>query len=284
MKHTLVLPCDLNDKLYSVASNASVLSRWTSIGVKTINDMLLKIIDDMNNTFYKLNITDVRFEGKNVIRSKISNLGKESVYAGYLEADNGVIDGLFFYIPPSLDSANDILSRQVIPGLMGIFSGVYDSTKDLHLTNRPIYIVNLNELSRMNQRSVKINIIFSKLMGFNYLDLFGNEYEDIITDDFCDLSNNIEMIDDLITDNGTHSNDYFVLDPYSKTLKVLANKLNKSKNPTAEIYRFILKVVPSIYIGLKEGYTIDISDLNTITNDIDSLKMMKIHILKLLGG
>lgn len=86
-----------------------------------------------------------------------------------------------FYIPPSLNSGNDFLTRQVMPTLLGIYEGISQDMIDLHFNNRPVYILNINETNRSEQRAVKVSFICAELLGFKYLDIFGREFHDILT-------------------------------------------------------------------------------------------------------
>lgn len=93
--------------------------------------------------------------------------------------DNG--RRVFFIFQPSLNSGNDFLTRQVMPSLLGIYEGISQDMVDLHFNNRPVYIVNINETNRSEQRAVKVSFICAELLGFKYLDIFGREFQDIIT-------------------------------------------------------------------------------------------------------
>ena len=117
--------------------------------------MINRVISEMNKRFPKLSIINYRVDNKDNIKETIGNRGSSSIYAGYLETENGNVDGLFFYIPPSLNSGNDFLTRQVMPTLLGIYEGISQDMIDLHFNNRPVYILNINETNRSEQRAVK---------------------------------------------------------------------------------------------------------------------------------
>ena len=263
MNHILVLPEEFETNLNDAFANNDIHAKWLRIGIDTVLDMKNSIITKLNEKYPKLNITGFRIESKQTIKERIENNGGTSVYAGYIEKDNGNIDGLFFYIPPSLNSGNDFLTRQVFPSLIGIYENISPNMKDMHFNSRPVYILNLNETNRSEQRAVKISFLCAELLGFNYLDVFERNFYDIVTDE----DNNIPVItltifNNLFITNG--NNEWFTVNNIDKTLKLLSSRVTSSSNPSAEIYRYALKVLPAIYMAIEEGYRIDLSDFENV--------------------
>ena len=276
MNHILVLPEEFEIKLNEAHANNDVHAKWLQIGVDTVQDMINKVISEMNNRFPKLSITNYRVENKDYIKETIGNRGSSSIYAGYFETDKGNVDGLFFYIPPLLDSGNDILTRQVMPTLLGIYEGISQDMVDLHFNNRPVYIVNINETNRSEQRAVKISFICAELLGFKYLDIFGREFHDVIPSlnegdrDFKISS--LAEFNLLFTNNG--NNELFVVNEEEKVLQLLSNTVTTSKNPSAEMYRYFLKVLPAIYMSIDAGYQINIDAFDNLkTSMFDVIRM-----------
>lgn len=181
LNHILVLPEEFETKLNEAHADSDIHEKWLQIGVDTVQDMINRVISEMNKRFPKLSIINYRVDNKDNIKETIGNRGSSSIYAGYLETENGNVDGLFFYIPPSLNSGNDFLTRQVMPTLLGIYEGISQNMIDLHFNNRPVYILNINETNRSEQRAVKVSFICAELLGFKYLDIFGREFHDILT-------------------------------------------------------------------------------------------------------
>lgn len=259
MNHILVLPTEFEARLNEAYQDEDIHNKWLEIGVDTVQDMKQRIIFTLNEKYPKLCIIDWRIEDKDNIKDKVGNRGNNSVYAGYLETENEDVDGLFFYIPPSLNSGNDFLTRQVIPSLMGIYEGISQEMVDLHFNNRPVYILNINETNRSEQRAVKISFVCAELLGFKYLDLFSREYHDILDTDIID--GNIKKLAEfnrLFLVNGV--NEWFSVDEEHKKLKLLSSKVATSTNPSAEMYRYCLKILPAIYMAINEGYQIDADD------------------------
>ena len=263
MNHILVLPEEFETNLNDAFANNDIHAKWLRIGIDTVLDMKNSIIAKLNEKYPKLNITGFRIESKQTIKERIENNGSTSVYAGYIEKENGNIDGLFFYIPPSLNSGNDFLTRQVFPSLIGIYENISPNMEDMHFNSRPVYILNINETNRSEQRAVKISFLCAELLGFYYLDIFERDFHDIVSDG----DNNIPVItltvfNNLFATNG--DNEWFTVNHIDKTLKLLSSRVTSSSNPSAEIYRYALKVLPAIYMAIEEGYRIDLSDFENV--------------------
>ncbi len=271
MKHILVIPEELINKLNEARAVDDISLKWQQIQIDTPEDMINRIIDDMNRKYNKLNITSYRIEKKDSIKHIIGNKGNSSIYAGYFENENTNIDGLFFYIPPNLDTGNDVLTRQVMPVLLGIYEGLPENKDDCYFHNRPVYIVNVNEKNRIEQDAVKTCIICAELMGFNYMDVFNRPYRDVICgeNDVSDsvIIDTIDAYDKLLTQNGKKRNGYFEYDRENRIVKVLSNGLEDSSNITADLYRYCIKIIPAVYLASKEKYALNIKSLKDIRND-----------------
>ena len=278
MNHILVLPEEFETNLNDAFANNDIHAKWLRIGIDTVLDMKNSIIAKLNEKYSKLNITGFRIESKQTIKERIENNGSTSVYAGYIEKENGNIDGLFFYIPPSLNSGNDFLTRQVFPSLIGIYENISPNMKDMHFNSRPVYILNINETNRAEQRAVKISFLCAELLGFNYLDVFERDFHDIVTDG----DNSIPVItltifNNLFATNG--NNEWFIVIHIDKTLKLLSSRVTSSSNPSAEIYRYALKVLPAIYMAVEEGYRIDLSDFENVNVGMFRTYLSKIWVI-----
>lgn len=266
MDRLIVFPAEFITKLNSTHSDSDVHRKWLEIGIDTVDDMINRIIFEMNKKFPKLNISNYRVESKDNIKNVIGNKGSNSIYTGYFETEEGNVDGLFFYIPPTLDSGNDFLTRQVMPSLLGIYEGISQDMAGLYFNNRPVYIVNINETTRSTQRAVKISFICAELLGFKYLDIFGREFHDVLDS----LNGGEKLLISSLSDynllfdtNG--NNELFVVNDEDKELQLLSNKITTSSNPSAEVYRYFLKILPAIYMAIDAGYQVNIDDFNGVT-------------------
>ncbi|WP_164726579.1 hypothetical protein, partial [Veillonella ratti] len=137
------------DKVNKSISEEPSQSKWRSIEVTTINDVLDRIIDELNIKNKKLSINNVRIEDPDTIKNRIESAGNSSKFTGYFENEKGNVDSLFFYIEPKVDSANDFLARYVMPTLLGIYKNYEDKSRDLHINYMPVYIVSLCTTSRV---------------------------------------------------------------------------------------------------------------------------------------
>ena len=267
MKHTLVIPSDLIDKLEIAQGKESAHTKWLAINVNTVEDMLNKIKERLNDKNPKLEITDIRVEEKTEIKRRINNSGTASKFTGYFENENNSVVALFFYIDPDAGNADDFVSSKMPPVLLGIYRGFADSTKDLHINNMPIYLVSLCTTSRVNNASVKQQIICAETIGVHYVDVFDNRLYDIMNDgaeDIITKISSVEQLQALISQNG--ANDYFEIIEDEKKLKIKCENVLRRTNDTAYVYRWFLRVIPAVYLASNQGYMIDVSAINAITN------------------
>lgn len=267
MKHTLVIPSDLIDKLEIAHGKESAHTKWLEINVNTVEDMLNRIKERLNDKNPKLEITDIRVEEKTEIKRRINNSGTASKFTGYFENENNSVVALFFYIDPDAGNANDFVSSKMPPVLLGIYRGFADSTKDLHINNMPIYLVSLCTTSRVNNASVKQQIICAETIGVHYVDVFDNRLYDIMNDgaeDIITKISSVEQLQALISQNG--ANDYFEIIEDEKKLKIKCENVLRRTNDTAYVYRWFLRVIPAVYLASNQGYMIDVSAINAITN------------------
>lgn len=271
MERCLVIPQDLVDKLNAAYADVPTKNKWVAIGVNNVNEMIQRIIDDLNNKNPKLSIISHRVESNTDIKDRIENSGTTSKFGGYIENNKGNIDALFFYIEPNVGSANDFLSRYVMPSILGIYKSVEKRTKDMHINYMPVYIVSLCSTSRIGNDSVKRTIICAETMGFDYLDVFNNTYKEVINrfdanGDPITTIETLQELDDFLKYSGT--NEYFDLNVAAKTMTILSDRFTaNNSNVTAELYRYVLRVIPATYMASNEGYKIDATSLATITND-----------------
>lgn len=282
MERRLVIPQDLMNKLKGAYADATTKNKWAAIGVNSINGMIQRIIDVLNVENPKLFIRSHKVETSANIKDRIENSGTTSKFGGYIEDSKNNIDALFFYIEPNVESANDCLARYVMPSIIGIYKSVEGRTKDMHINNMPIYIVSLCSTSRISNDSVKRTIICAETMGFDYVDVFDNSYKEIINK-FDAHGNPITTIDTLqeldVFLKYSGVNEHFDLDVATKTITILSSRFTANhSNVTAELYRYVLRVIPAAYMASNEGYKIDATSLSTITNN--SVTLIKKYLEK----
>lgn len=273
MMHTLVIPNELEQKLIAAHGNATTHRKWLDIGVDTVEEMENRIKDRLNENNPKLEITSIRKEDKSVIKERINNSGRVSMFAGYLENANGIVDALFFYVDPDAGNANDFLASKIPPVILGIYRNHARRKRDLHINNMPIYVVSVCTSTRVGNASVKQQIIYAETMGIKYIDVFDNPLYDIINretdvDEITEVKT-IRALSELVSQTGT--NDSFQVDEVNKTLSVICENMLQRSNDTAYIYRWFLKCIPAVYLASSEGYTIDLSAIRTLTSGDISL-------------
>lgn len=280
MNRTIVFPEEFITKINDAYTNPIIQTKWNEFDIASAQDMINEVILSLNVNFPKLNIVDYRAEDKHKIKQEIGNKGSNSMFTGYLETGDGNIDGLFFYIPPSLDSGNDFLTRQVMPSLLGIYEGIATEMESMYFNNRPVYIVNINETSRSEQRAVKISFLCAELLGFNYIDIFNREYNDVLNNISLSNTNMKISLNDyggLFEKNGV--NELFEVDDQLKELKLLSGTITSSTNASAESYRYILKILPAIYMAIDKGYGVNINDFNNV--NLSMFEIVRTYISKI---
>ncbi|WP_049490262.1 hypothetical protein [Streptococcus oralis] len=256
MEHKLVLPNELKNKLDNIAVPPQ---EWTNLGIANTSDLIKQMIDSLNSKFLKLNITSHRFDDENNIKSVLKNNGNRSIFAGYLEDEKKNVLGLFFYVDPTSNSGNDLMTRNIWPTMIGINRGILNN-KNLYYNNTPVFIVNLNTTPRVGQSSFKKAVVCNMLLNFNYLDLFDRNYLDVIpNNEPLESLLDIDKYDAFVSEN--NSNGFFIINSANKTVTLLPNKVTQSSNSSAEIYRYLPKILPICYIAKNKEYTVDSSQL-----------------------
>lgn len=273
MMHTLVIPNELEQKLIAAHGDATTHRKWLDIGVDTVEEMENRIKDRLNENNPKLEIASIRKEDKSLIKERINNSGRVSMFAGYLENANGIVDALFFYVDPDAGNANDFLASKIPPVILGIYRNHARRKVDLHINNMPIYVVSVCTSTRVGNASVKQQIICAETMGIKYIDVFDNPLYDIINretdvDEITGVKT-IRALSELVSQTGT--NDSFQVDEVNKTLSIICENMLQRSNDTAYIYRWFLKCIPAIYLASSEGYRIDVSAIRTLTSGDISL-------------
>lgn len=272
MSHILVLPDELRVKLNAAYSDATAHSKWLSIGVNTVDDMIDRIVADLNSAYPVLSITSTREESATNIKERIESTGNASMFVGYFENEKGSVNALFFYIPPNAANANDFIPAKVMPPIFGIYNNIKTRTKDRHIHCMPVFIVNLCTTTRVNNASVKKQIICCETLDFHYYDIFQNMYHDVI--DGIDANGNpiktklitLQELDDLL--GGAANNKWFEIDNTRKILKILDTTVTNSTNATSDIYRLSLYAIPAVYMAVKGGFSIDTTDIATLGGEV----------------
>lgn len=279
MSHILVLPDELRVKLNAAYADTTTHNKWLDIGVDTVDDMIERIVSDLNTSYPVLSITATREEKAPDIKERIGSTGNVSIFVGYFENEKGCVDALFFYIPPNAANANDFIPAKVMPPVFGIYNNIKNRTKDKHIHCMPVFIVNLCTTTRVNNASVKKQIICCEMLDFYYHDVFQNMYHDVIAgtdvngDPVRTKIETLQELDSLL--GGATNNKWFEIDTTGTTLKILDTTVTNSTNATSDIYRLSLYVIPAVYMAVKEGLNIDMTKIGSLGGEVaDTLRTM----------
>ena len=276
MNHILVLPDELRVKLNAAYTDVAHHNKWINIGVNTVDDMFERIVDELNDAYPVLSVEATREESLSDIKERIESVGNASKFVGYFENEKGMVDALFFYIPPDASNANDFIPAKVMPPIFGIYNNIKDRTKDRHIHCMPVFIMNLCTTARVTNASVKKQIICCETMSFFYHDIFHNMYHDVIAgldSNGAPVKTRIAELQELDTLLGNTTNKWFEVDTVRKTLKILNTTVANTTNATADIYRLSLYIIPAVYMAVNEGFNIDITDIATLGGDVsDTLR------------
>ena len=183
MNHTLVFSTEFEAKLASVSNGTKAV--WNGIGITSYNDLMHLSAQKLNEDNDKLNITDVIFE------SNVGIYDQTNTYFGLIKNEIGTILAYVFAIPPKYATRSGVLAQQVFPVMSGIMPCINNS-KDLHITNKPIYIINLNEETLT--AAVAVNIVSGQILGFRYTDIYNRDIDQILLSE--GISSKVHSISD----------------------------------------------------------------------------------------
>ena len=169
-----------------------------------------------------------------------------------------------FVIPPKYETRSGVLAQQVFPVLSGITPELKTS-KDIRINNRPIFIINLNEANLT--ASVAVNIKSGTILGFNYIDVYDRDIDEILLSNgmnpaVCSLEDYDCMVSKV---NKSGINEFFEVNTSDKTITFLKIRLKDGIHVNNEPYWFVLKAYAALYLAKKEGYTCEMSIMNQLS-------------------
>lgn len=230
---------------------------WTEMAINNSEDLMKHVIVTLNEKYMKLNISNYEF------RDVVEIYGESNTFFGIIENENGKEEGYLFIIPPDYSTRSGVLAQQVFPVISGIIPNLKNSS-DKNITNRPIYIINANQVNQTP--SMAINILSGIILGFFYVDIFNRELGRILREKgLKEKISTIEEYDEwLIQVNKGNENEYFKLDKENKIIQYLTLRLKDGIHVTNEPYWFVLKGYASFYLANKEGYKCDMTKFNEL--------------------
>lgn len=271
MNHTLVFSTEFEAKLASVSNGTKAV--WNGIGITSYNDLMHLSAQKLNEDNDKLNITDVIFE------SNVGIYDQTNTYFGLIKNEIGTILAYVFAIPPKYATRSGVLAQQVFPVMSGIMPCINNS-KDLHITNKPIYIINLNEETLT--AAVAVNIVSGQILGFRYTDIYNRDIDQILLSE--GISSKVHSISDydnmIIMNSRNNTNEFFDVDQTNRIVSFQKTRLKDGIHVNNEPYWFVLKAYAALYLAKKAGYSLDISQLNTLSRGNKTLDAFRDYVDK----
>lgn len=283
MEYRLTFPKNMYDKLISAASETSVKTVWSEFGINSADTMMSRAVELLAEKYPKTNITDVKIIDKSKIKNQIDGCNRVSDFLGYIsiiKENSEVIAAYCFMIPPNYNGRSTVLAQQVIPTMSGIMNVIKDSL-DYRFSNRPIYVINFNEVSM--PKSVATNILCADILGFRYIDIFKRNACEILQTEGINIANmNIQSFDSLIKETSDNNqNEIFKIDAELKKITFLVERLKDGVNVHNEPYWYCLKAYAAVYLALADKYKIDMSIFNNLQKGNPTLDAFRLYVKKL---
>ena len=271
MKRKIVFSNSLKEKLDTV-NYTTENEIWTKSGINNTDDLLEKIKTNLNEKYLKINICEINFD------DEVEVLKESSTYFGVIKNEDEVIEGYVFVIPPNYSTRSGVLAQQVFPVMSGLIPN-YKESNDKQISNRPIFIVNANEVNLTP--AMAVNILSGEILGFRYVDIFHRNLEEILIEKgFKGKINNIREYDECLSklNKDNKRNEIFEIDEKNKTIKFLIVRLKDGIKVNNEPYWFVLKAYASLYLALKDGYKCDMSVFDTLQRGNKTLDAFRDYI------
>lgn len=271
MKRKIVFSNSLKEKLDTV-NYTTENEIWTKSGINNTDDLLEKIKTNLNEKYLKINICEINFD------DEVEVLKESSTYFGVIKNEDEVIEGYVFVIPPNYSTRSGVLAQQVFPVMSGLIPN-YKESNDKKISNRPIFIINANEVNLTP--AMAVNILSGEILGFRYVDIFHRNLEEILMEKgFKGRINNIREYDECLSklNKDNKRNEIFEIDEKNKTIKFLIVRLKDGIKVNNEPYWFVLKAYASLYLALKDGYKCDMSVFDTLQRGNKTLDAFRDYI------
>lgn len=269
MKHKLILPAEFEKVLSRVPS--STKAAWAAIGLSDQGEVMDTAITKLNKTYPKLELTGWEFR-EQVIIDKGS-----STYFGILEDEDGICDGYITVIPPKYETRSGVLAQQIFPPLSSIMETISDS-KDNRLSNRPIFVINMNEVNFTG--AMAVNVLSGMLLGFGYVDLFDRDVEKVLEENGMSPGvRSVEEYDKMLKKNNKQGvNGYFELDIPGKVIYFLPDRLKDGVAVNNEPYWFVLRAYAALYLAIQEGYRCDMTKFDVLKRGNKTLDVFRKYV------
>ena len=271
MKHKIVFAKEFKEVLNNV--KVETKSVWTASGFANTNDVINAAISRLNSYYEKLEIYEYEFRDNLVIDDG------SSTYFGILENEANECDGYVSAIPPKYETRSGVLAQQVFPALSSIIAKNINS-KDNKISNRPVYVINFNEVNFTG--AMAVNVYSGRILGFGYVDIFDRDINLVLLSN--GLSGNINTVveyDEMLKKNNKQGiNEYFELDQTNRSIYFLPNKLKDGVRVNNEPYWFVLRAYAALYLSINEGYRCDMTKFNILQRGNKTLDAFRNYIDK----
>lgn len=267
MEHKLVLCQTVKDIID--AANPTALGEWAKKGYSSPKDLIDKVVKRLNSYNSKLNIVDTE------VRDVVEIYGSTCNYFALIESVETVpeIKAYLFFTQPVVGSRSAFFEQQFFPVISSVIEHSMNS-KEYHLTNRPVYIVNINT-DKMTP-SMALSVYSGQIVGFNIIDMMENDIHEILLGAGYDtLKPSIDEFDKLIksiSKSKTKVNNFFELDSSNKKITYKNEKFKDNTGTlkttlTNEPYWFMLRSLAAVYIVNDEDYDFDVTSLSSFSNN-----------------
>jgi len=267
MEHRLVL-CQTVKDIIDKADPAA-LTEWGKKGYSSPADLLDKVKDRLNRYNTKLNITSVD------VRSTLEVYGSTCMYLGLIETVEAkpVTKAYVFFTQPIAGTRSAFFEQQFFPVISSVMENGIDS-KEYHLTNRPVYIVNINTDNMTT--SMALSVYAGKVVGFNIIDMMDNDIDNLLLAAGYDTTKpSVEEYDKLISSiskSKPKTNNFFELDSTNKKIIYKNSKFRDKTGVlktslTNEPYWFMLRALAALFLVDKKGYSFDVTSLSSLKSN-----------------
>lgn len=231
----------LTDEFKKRLEKQEVISALAQKGYNSIDDFTREILRRLNEFDTNLNLSSIAYHTLQDTDTYIGVILDEFLNKQY----NVCI------IPPKMGTRSGFLSQQIFGFISNLING-QQTSESYTICDKPVIIVNCMVDSLAN--SAICNIIGSKIIGFEYIDIF-NRNEGSHISNLSDFVKTVSKYKKSISQDIELQDDTLIL--RTERLK------NFSTSLTNEPYYFAINAYPAVILAKKEGYKIDSSDFET---------------------
>lgn len=270
MKNSIFFSTDLEQTLKDVPEKTK--KAWKEIKVETYTELLDLCIKELNKSYPKLNIESWSFN------NSIQVYNQSNKFFGLLKNEKNSIIAYVFIIPPNYCTRSGVLAQQVFPVLSGIIDKISQS-KDFRISNRPIFVININEENLTP--AIAVNIKSGQILGFNYIDIFNRDANAKLIEK--NISPSVQKLEDyntMVTNiNKDNKNEIFKID--NNIITFQTTRLKDGIKVNNEPYWFVLKAYTALYLAINEKYTINMELINKLEKGNKTLDAFRNYVKKI---